>query len=639
MVVTCSVLPMPLAQDGPSFDPKMIPFDPIFLANTVATKKPEVDISDDHVDVPDPVPDPFGFDDDFDFLGMPEPETMRFSSHLSDQQTQGTSPLLQLTKGRIKRFLRKNQEKEEVQRFLKSHGHAARKAPWGLSFLMPERLEPIHLAAREGDGKVLCALLRGSKDIDLHQRTSKGRTALDVARQENVSGSHDLVITILSQVRFGPARSLSSPSVLCLLPGSECLPGSRNLEPRSISDVGASRVPLEAFENREVPFVAAARLSELAAEFTGDLPDASEVIDGLFVGSAEAGIEATVGANSRQIAYILNVGGCVTPAIFAALAEALSKDEDLTTGTSKTGHGEVQEGLFLDDPSRSKVNIADLKSFLTADEDGTVESPYNDARLIRNQVRAYASNDLKELDATEKEIGTTLPAGRFLLLLDELFAGEKEKDVLAVLKRAIILLFTESALYLRLPSEDKEAIVHRVCLEDIHKDLLAEKDKPQYGKYKAGIVETGPTFDAEVQREQAMVDDAMTMMSKYDKLHDYVQFINGQLQDHLFRHQDIRVIPSSQTSEEGPEVAWGAAPVPPIGTDPPGRFRRPFVYPGRRVRSKTSPASQDLEGLTQAAEEALAKEDVMAEQVEAVQLGYMELEADAEAAAAMGLSE
>lgn len=45
----------------------------------------------------------------------------------------------------------------------------------------------------------------------------------------------------------------------------------------------------------------------------------------------------------RQIAYILNVGGCVTPAIFAALAEALSKDEDLTTRTSKTGHGEVRE--------------------------------------------------------------------------------------------------------------------------------------------------------------------------------------------------------------------------------------------------------------------------------------------------------
>ena len=53
------------------------------------------------------------------------------------------------------------------------------------------------------------------------------------------------------------------------------------------------------------------------------MPDASEIIDGLFVGTAEAGIEATVGPNTRQIRYILNLGGCVTPAIFAAVAEAL----------------------------------------------------------------------------------------------------------------------------------------------------------------------------------------------------------------------------------------------------------------------------------------------------------------------------
>lgn len=301
----------------------------------------------------------------------------------------------------------------------------------------------------------------------------------------------------------------------------------------------------------------------------------------------------------------------------------------------------VQEGLFLDDPTRSKVSIADLKSFLTADEDGTVESRYNDTRLIKNQLRAYASNDLKESAETEQKMGSTLPAGRFLFFLDELFAGEKEKDVLAVLKRSIIFLFTDSALYLRLPSEDKEAIVHRICLEDIHKDLLVEKDKAQYGKYKAGIMETGPSFDAEVQREQAMMDDAMTALSKYDKLHDYVQFVNGKLQDYLLGHQDIRVLPSSQTSDDESAVPWAAAPVPPIGTQPSGRQRRPFVYPspGRRVRSKSSPPSQDTEKLALAAEEAIAEEQIIAEQIEHVGLDDMDCDADAEAAAAMGLTE
>lgn len=108
------------------------------------------------------------------------------------------------------------------------------------------------------------------------------------------------------------------------------------------------------------------------------------------------------------------------------------------------------------------MSIADLKSFLTSDEDGTVEARYNDTRLIRNQLRAYASNDLKEDGgAKQRKLGTTLPAGDFLLFLNDLFAGEKEKDVLATLKRAIIFLFSDSALYLRLPSEDKVATIHR----------------------------------------------------------------------------------------------------------------------------------------------------------------------------------
>ena len=300
----------------------------------------------------------------------------------------------------------------------------------------------------------------------------------------------------------------------------------------------------------------------------------------------------------------------------------------------------VAEALFLDDPSRSKVSIADLKSFLTTDEDGTVEARYNDTRLIRNQLRAYASNDLKDDNGTKQKLGSTLPAGDFLLFLDDIFAGEKEKDVLAVLKRAIIFLFSDSALYLRLPSEDKEAIVHRICVEDLHKDLLADRDKPQYGKYKAGCMETDQAFDADVQREQAMIDDAINQMSEYEKGQDYVHFINGKIQDHLFRCQDIRVLPSSQSSEEGNQVPLAALPVPPIGTSPCIHRRRPFVYPNpnRRVRSKSSPETtslpHDLEDLARAAEEAMDLE-MMEENAS----DLMDFDADAEAAVAMGLIE
>ena len=51
---------------------------------------------------------------------------------------------------------------------------------------------------------------------------------------------------------------------------------------------------------------------------------------------------------------------------------------------------QVQEALFLDDPSGRRTDIADLKAFVTSDEDGTVSGRYNDARLARNQMRAFA---------------------------------------------------------------------------------------------------------------------------------------------------------------------------------------------------------------------------------------------------------
>ena len=62
------------------------------------------------------------------------------------------------------------------------------------------------------------------------------------------------------------------------------------------------------------------------SEALPDLPDAHEIIEGLFVGNADAAVEATTGPNSRKITHILDAAGCVTPAIFAALASALAEE-------------------------------------------------------------------------------------------------------------------------------------------------------------------------------------------------------------------------------------------------------------------------------------------------------------------------
>eukprot|EP00439_Symbiodinium_sp_Y106_P056259 s1682_g7.t2 len=96
---------------------------------------------------------------------------------------------------------------------------------------------------------------------------------------------------------------------------------------------------------------------------------------------------------------------------------------------------QIQEAIFLDDPSKRKVDVADLKAFVSFDEDGTVEGRYCDARLLRNQMRAYASNDTGEDPKDTKPGDTTLSTDSFMKLVHPLFGDAHVKDKLAVLKR------------------------------------------------------------------------------------------------------------------------------------------------------------------------------------------------------------
>ena len=88
---------------------------------------------------------------------------------------------------------------------------------------------------------------------------------------------------------------------------------------------------------------------------------------------------------------------------------------------------QIQEALFLDDSSGRRLDMADLKSFVTTDEDGTVSGRYNDARLTRNQFRALASNDTGDEPKGVLPADTTLDPEAFVQLLGPLFADAHKK--------------------------------------------------------------------------------------------------------------------------------------------------------------------------------------------------------------------
>ena len=273
----------------------------------------------------------------------------------------------------------------------------------------------------------------------------------------------------------------------------------------------------------------------------------------------------------------------------------------------------VYEGIFLDDPNRENVSMADLKSFLTVEEEQTTSGRYNDAKLTRNCMRAYASNDLDREDEPLDDSRIFITGEEFMKMTRRLFAGDKQADVLACLKRSVVLLVGQHAVYLRLPNQDPEAPVHRIQVDELHKDFLSEKDKPLYSKYKLGIVEYGPQWEQETQQEVRTISLGMEKFAA-GRPEVYIKDANEKIEAELWRArlaQSVRLSdrPEGESSQEEETVL----PPPPVIIPNPalrchriGQFRYP---PAKRLRTKSRPeeapadgSSADLEALAQAAE-------------------------------------
>ncbi|CAE7418696.1 unnamed protein product [Symbiodinium microadriaticum] len=257
----------------------------------------------------------------------------------------------------------------------------------------------------------------------------------------------------------------------------------------------------------------------------------------------------------------------------------------------------VQEAIFLDDPQIDRVSASDLKSFITADEEQTCSGRYSDVRLTRNGMRVYASNDFEPDDEPEADGRATITMTEFKKMMTKIFKDDGEGDILAVLKRSIVFVFGKRALYLRLPSENAETAIHRITVEDVHLDLLSEKDKPYYNKYKQGKIERSPDYDSEVARELKLMDNAVADLNGFAKVDAFMKHWNEKIQTELFHRQTPRrVIEASESSQETPDLQ----PAPPVGVrlaDPRAPRKRltnasRFIYPSptKRYREKTCPA-------------------------------------------------
>lgn len=286
-----------------------------------------------------------------------------------------------------------------------------------------------------------------------------------------------------------------------------------------------------------------------------------------------------------------------------------------------------------------KIDLADLKSFVTTEENQTCHGRYNDVKLAKNCCRACAANDIQEEDEPKDEarLRLSITMEEFLKLLRRTFPGDKPADIRAALKRTVVLIFGQSALYLRLPSQKDDAPIHCIRVEDIHTDPLAEQDKVWYGKYKSGESQKPPGYEDGVAKEQSMLSDGTNKYLDCASPQDYVKEVNDKLYNLLLEKQPFPAqawLPSSQESTS-PER-------PPLPGTVPNRCGK-FHYPPKKRLSSKAPGIQTLSQATSSAPSAMealialvekADADLLAVEAAADLVG-VDFSADEEAAAFM----
>ena len=224
----------------------------------------------------------------------------------------------------------------------------------------------------------------------------------------------------------------------------------------------------------------------------------------------------------------------------------------------KNRAAKVCEALFLDDPGLSSMDIADLKQFFDVGEDGFGNARYNPAKLCKNGMRGAADNEFDEADEPAADYRTTISQEEGLKLCKKPFGYQGMAHIMAVLKRTITIICGKHAAYLRLPSQNQDATVHRIMIDNFHIDWLLEQNKKYYGMYKRGVESYPADYQENLEKEKEFVDAAMATRGE-KKPEDFIAECNEKLQTELLRLSPtppspvipVRILPDSQDSPQG----------------------------------------------------------------------------------------
>ncbi|MEC8483682.1 MAG: hypothetical protein VXY99_07670 [Pseudomonadota bacterium] len=97
----------------------------------------------------------------------------------------------------------------------------------------------------------------------------------------------------------------------------------------------------------------------------------------------------------------------------------------------------------------------------------------------------------------------------FLKMLDPLFEGKCISHVMAVLKRSVVIVAGQHAVYVRLPSQHVGQRIHRFKDNGVSADWLVTENKPALASYRQGVRVEYDGFNDNLAKEAQLVEEWM----------------------------------------------------------------------------------------------------------------------------------
>ncbi|CAE7232195.1 unnamed protein product [Symbiodinium natans] len=138
--------------------------------------------------------------------------------------------------------------------------------------------------------------------------------------------------------------------------------------------------------------------------------------------------------------------------------------------------GELHIPVILDDTILSSISFEDIKSFLDVGETCLVDARYRAAKFVRNQVKILLNNQWEEDDEPDDlSYRNSISWKQFKKMISSTLGDAPMPHMMAILKRASVIIAGHKGVYVRVASEHQSQTIHRFEGGGVTEDWLTTR--------------------------------------------------------------------------------------------------------------------------------------------------------------------